>query len=116
MQTCVVILTQITPHISNCHPDDRSLQRCVCGTRCLTPMHYRTGARAWSSAHKLEKKRAYEQRVREVEHASFTPLVLSASGGLGKEATVFYKRLRLASLLAKKWDQPYNQVINWLRS
>ena len=49
--------------------------------------------------HKLEKKRAYnyEQRVMEVENASFTPLVLSASGGLGKEATVFYKRL--ASLL-----------------
>ncbi len=63
--------------------------------------------------HELEKKRAYEQRVREVEHASFTPLVLSASGGLGKEATVFYKRL--ASLLAEKWDQPYHQVINWLR-
>ncbi len=63
--------------------------------------------------HELEKKRAYEQRVREVEHASFTPLVLSASGGLGKETTVFYKRL--ASLLAEKWDQPYHQVINWLR-
>ncbi len=29
--------------------------------------------------HELEKKRAYEQRVREAEHASFTPLVLSAS-------------------------------------
>ncbi len=25
--------------------------------------------------HKLEKKRAYEQRIREVEHASFTPIV-----------------------------------------
>ncbi len=80
-------------------------------------MHHRTGARAWSSASEntnyIEKKKAYEQKVREVEHASFTPLVLSASGGLGKEATVFYKRL--ASLLAEKWDQPYNQVINWLR-
>ena len=36
--------------------------------------------------HEMEKKRAYEQRVREIEHASFTPLVLSASGGLAKEA------------------------------
>ena len=41
-----------------------------------------------------------------VEHASFTPLVLSASGGLVKEASVFYKRL--ASLLA-------SSTINWLR-
>ena len=43
--------------------------------------------------HENIKKRAYEQRIREVEHASFTPLIVSASGGLGKEATMFYKRL-----------------------
>ena len=44
----------------------------------------------------------YEQRVREVEHASFTrtPLVLSATGGMANEATVFYKRL--ASCLTTK--------------
>ena len=35
--------------------------------------------------HKLNKKRAYEQRVGETEYASFTPLVLSATGGLDKE-------------------------------
>ena len=62
--------------------------------------------------HELEKKRAYSQRVREIEHASFTPLVLSASGGLTKKATNFNKRL--ASLLADKWDQPYSQTMNWL--
>ena len=43
----------------------------------------------------------------------FKALVLSASGGLAKEATNFYKRL--ASLLADKWDQPYSQTMNWLR-
>ena len=53
--------------------------------------------------HELEKKRQYEQRVREVEHASFTPLVLSATGGMANEATTFYKRL--VSCLATKWDQ-----------
>ena len=42
--------------------------------------------------HELIKKRHYEQRVREVEHASFTPWVLSATGGMAKEATIFYKR------------------------
>ena len=50
--------------------------------------------------HELEKKRQCEQRVREIEHASFTPLVLSATGGMASEATVFYKRL--ASCLASK--------------
>ena len=64
--------------------------------------------------HELIKKRQYEQRVREVEHASFTPLVLSATGGMAKEATVFYKRL--AHRLSSKWDQPYNKTLFWLRS
>ena len=59
------------------------------------------------------KKRAYEQRVREIEHASFTPLVLSATGGMANQATVFYKRL--ASCLASKWDQPYSSTMSWLR-
>ena len=63
--------------------------------------------------HEMEKKRQYEQRVREIEHASFTPLVLSATGGMANEATVFYKRL--ASCLAAKWDQSYSQTMSWLR-
>ena len=49
----------------------------------------------------------------EVEHASFTPLVISATGGLAKEATIFYKRL--ASMLASKWDTPYSSTLCWLR-
>ena len=44
---------------------------------------------------------------------SFTPLVLSASGGFAREATHFYKRL--ASHLADKWDQPYSLTMRWLR-
>ena len=63
--------------------------------------------------HEREKKRAYEQRVREIEHASFTPLVLSSTGGMGREATTFYKRI--ASLLSDKWDYPYSKTLNWLR-
>ena len=63
--------------------------------------------------HELEKKRQYEQRMREIEHASFIPLVLSATSGMANEATVFYKRL--ASCLATKWDQPYSPTMSWLR-
>ena len=60
-----------------------------------------------------QRKQMYEQRCREVEHSSFTPLVLSATGGVAKEATAFYKRL--ASLLASKWDMPYSSTLCWLR-
>ena len=63
--------------------------------------------------HEMAKKRAYSQRVREVEFASFTPLVLSATGGFGNEAKVFYKRL--ASMLADKWGQTYSSTLFWLR-
>ena len=61
----------------------------------------------------LEKKRAYDQRVREIEHGSFSPLVFSTSGGMGTTATVVYKRI--ASLIATKYDKPYSRTIHWLR-
>ena len=60
-----------------------------------------------------EKQLKYEQRIREVELGSFTPLVFSTSGGMSKSTTVAYKRL--ASLLANKKDQPYSTVVAWLR-
>ena len=63
--------------------------------------------------HESIKKRAYEQRVREIEHGSFTPLVLSLTGGMGPAASVCYKRL--ASMLAQKRDQTYSSTIAWLR-
>ena len=40
--------------------------------------------------HENEKRRAYQQRILEVEHGSFTPLVFSATGGMGPAATVTY--------------------------
>ena len=49
--------------------------------------------------HEQTKKGMYEQRCREVEHASFTPLVISATGGLAKEATIFYKKNGLDACL-----------------
>ena len=63
--------------------------------------------------HELIKKRAYEQRIHDIEHASFTPLVMSSTGGLGSAATITYKRL--ASSLASKWDQTYSDTMSWLR-
>ena len=60
----------------------------------------------------LKKKRAYDQRVREVEHSSFTPIVLSATSGMGNEANTFYKSL--ASCLVVKWDYPYSSTMSWL--
>ena len=63
--------------------------------------------------HEQEKRRHYEQRVREVEHATFTPLVMSATGGMGRAATTFYKRL--ASMISEKRNTEYSQTVNWIR-
>ena len=34
-----------------------------------------------------EKKRAYEEQIREVEHGSFSPLVFTTAGGMGATGT-----------------------------
>ena len=62
--------------------------------------------------HEGEKRRAYEERVREVERGSFTPLVFSSSGGMGKAAMVVYRRL--ANLLSNKWNSSYSLTMGWL--
>ena len=64
--------------------------------------------------HEQAKKREYGERVCEVEHGVFTPLVLSTTGGLGCEATTFYKRL--ADLISSKQQKHYTNVMCWLRS
>ena len=63
--------------------------------------------------HENEKKRSYSQRVREVERAAFTPLVLTTTGGMARECTTFFKRL--SAMLADKRRVPYHHVIAWLR-
>ena len=55
----------------------------------------------------------YEDRIREVEYGSFTPLIFSCSGGMGPLATIVYKRL--ASLISEKSGQSYSMTLYWLR-
>lgn len=57
--------------------------------------------------HNFASKRAYKQKVQEVEHGSFTPLVLPLTGGPGNPAPICYKRL--ASMLFTKHEQLYKQ-------
>ena len=44
-------------------------------------------------SHEQQKNNMYMHRVQQVEKASFTPLVFSTTGGMGVEATKFYKRV-----------------------
>ncbi len=64
--------------------------------------------------HENEKRRAYGQRVENVEMGSFTPLIFSTTGGMGKSTTVFYKRL--AGLIAEKNNLAYSATLAWVRT
>ena len=63
--------------------------------------------------HEREKRCQYEQRVREVEHGHFTPLVFTTTGGMGDAAGQVYKSL--ANLLTEKLDLSYGEVMGWIR-
>jgi len=68
------------------------------------------------AAHKRqenEKRRAYEERIINIEHASFTPLVFSVTGGMSTGTLKTYSRL--AEMLADKRGQPRSVVTAWMR-
>ena len=79
----------------------------------LAPSHRNNPPEKCYRVNEQQKKRAYDERIREVEHASFTPLIFSTSGGVGPAATIVYRRL--ATLIAEKQKQPYSRTLHWLR-
>eukprot|EP00794_Sanderia_malayensis_P001505 gene1505-biopygen1251 len=68
---------------------------------------------AFSSSEK-EKKRQYNQRIIDVEHGSFSPLVFTPYGGCGREAENVI--INLAAKLAAKKDFEHGRVVHWLRT
>ena len=94
----------------------RNRQRAFFDVRVFNPLaqSYRNTPLAQCyQRNEMEKKRAYDERVREIEHGSFSPLVFTTSGGMGITAAVVYKRI--ASLIAEKQDKPYSRMIHWIR-
>ena len=63
--------------------------------------------------HEREKRRVYSQCVREVERGTFTPLVLTATGGMGPSTSIFFQTL--AAMIAAKRGHTYQKVITWIR-
>ena len=57
--------------------------------------------------HEAEKKRNYNQRIMQVEHGSFTPLVFSVNGGMAPECEKFHKHL--AEKIAEKSGEKYTK-------
>ena len=64
--------------------------------------------------HENEKKRQYSSRVLDIEHGTFTPLIFTTTGGMGKECLNYHSRL--AELIAIKKGEDYAKTISWIRA
>ena len=95
---------------------DRNRQRAFFDVRVFNPFacsYFPSQLSRCYQLHEREKRRAYDERVREVERACFSPLVFAATGGMGPTATTVFRKL--ASMLAEKRSINYNKCLFWLR-
>ena len=78
----------------------------------LSQTYHKTSLAQCFRGNELEKRRAYDERIREREHGSFSPLNFSTSGSMGPTATTVYKRL--AAMIAEN-NKSYSKIIHWFR-
>ena len=76
------------------------------------PSNCTSSTEACYRRHEQEKRCACEKCIIEVEHGTFTLLVLSSSGGCGPSATVVLKRL--AGLISEKHGQLYSSTFSFI--
>ena len=55
-----------------------------------------------------EKNRLYNERIMQDKHGTFTPLVMSATGSMGRESSKFYSQL--SELISEKGESTYSIV------
>ena len=64
--------------------------------------------------HELEKTNLYGDRVRQVEKASFEPLVFLMTGGVGPRCTATVKKL--AKMITDKRQEQYPDIMGFIRT
>ena len=77
------------------------------------PSYHNQTIQAAYRKNEKEKRRQYERRVIDIEHGSFTPLVMSITGGMGPSASIFYKRL--AAMISSKCSSTYSETMRMIR-
>ena len=76
--------------------------------------HLKKSMEALYRENENEKKRAYNDKVMNIEKGAFTPLVFSTTGGMGPECTRLNKQL--AELISQKTSEVYAHVMWHLRT
>ena len=60
-----------------------------------------------------ERKRAYNERILQIDHGTFTLLVFSMNDSMGRECQKFYSQL--TQMISEKRDLPQSTSSNWIR-
>ena len=60
------------------------------------------------------EQKSYKEQVLQVNHETFTPLVFSVYGSIGRECNTFYSRL--CQLISDKRNLPKSITLNWIRT
>ena len=92
-------------------------QKAFCDVRVFNPLAKSYRTQSLEGAHltnEKEKKIKYAERILQVEHGSFTPLVFTCFGGMSKECQKFYQRL--SELLAEKRNIDNSEAANYIRT
>ena len=89
---------------------------CIIDVRVFNPIAKRYVNQDISKTYevnKKEKKKSYNERILQIEQGSFTPLAMSATGGMGRECKKFYARL--AEMIGYKRGTSYSIIAAWVR-
>ena len=80
----------------------------------LAPTYSQISLKAAHKSNENSKKREYNNRVQQVEHGSFNPLVFTTFGGMGVEGNHFYNKI--AEKIAEKRDIASSLAKSWIRT
>ena len=92
-------------------------QTAFCDVRVFNPLarwHLHHSLPAVHKKNENEKKREYNQRILQVEHGSFTPLVFSCFGGMSRECRCFFSHT--AERLANRRKEPKSKISAWIKA
>ena len=85
----------------------------ICVTNTESNSYNKRAVSAILRSKENSKKSQYNQRIMNVDHGTFTPLVFSVRGVMGHECLKFYKSL--AQKLAEKSGEKYDDIIKYIR-
>ena len=95
-------------------------QRAFFDVRIFDPKAQRHENKTFKRCHEVNdnnKKRDYNSRILNVEQGSFTPLAFSITGGIGRQCSMFVKRLcQMISLKRKEELSVVTYKIRWKMS